>query len=140
MPMEQYEVVEQIGRGAYGSAYLVHHKAERKRYLAAFFPVVSCSIPDLSPCGRRRRYVMKKIRLSKQNDKFQRTAYQEVRATNETPHAMRFPSPPHNHSQKNKPHAVPLQMSLMASLSNPYIVEYKDGWVDEVQHEIHPML
>jgi hypothetical protein len=25
------------------------------------------------------------------------------------------------------------QMSLMASLSNPYIVEYKDGWVDEVQ-------
>ncbi|KAL6899673.1 hypothetical protein ACP4OV_006331 [Aristida adscensionis] len=75
MPMEQYEVVEQIGRGAYGSAYLVLHKAERKRY------------------------VMKKIRLSKQNDKFQRTAYQE--------------------------------MSLMASLSNPYIVEYKDGWVDE---------
>jgi len=73
--MEQYEVVEQIGRGAYGSAYLVLHRAERKRY------------------------VMKKIRLSKQNDKFQRTAYQE--------------------------------MSLMASLSNPYIVEYKDGWVDE---------
>ncbi|KAL5207323.1 hypothetical protein ABZP36_031758 [Zizania latifolia] len=67
--------MEQIGRGAYGSAYLVLHKAERKRY------------------------VMKKIGLSKQNDKFQRTAYQE--------------------------------MSLMASLSNPYIVEYKDGWVDE---------
>jgi len=73
--MEQYEVVEQIGRGAYGTAYLVHHRDEK------------------------RRYVMKKIRLSKQNDKFQRTAYQE--------------------------------MSLMASLSNPYIVEYKDGWVDE---------
>lgn len=28
---------------------------------------------------------------------------------------------------------LPPQMSLMASLSNPYIVEYKDGWVDEVQ-------
>lgn len=68
-------MVEQIGRGAYGTAYLVLHKADK------------------------RRYVMKKIRLSKQNDKFQRTAYQE--------------------------------MSLMASLSNPYIVEYKDGWVDE---------
>ncbi|KAG8060469.1 hypothetical protein GUJ93_ZPchr0002g25702 [Zizania palustris] len=73
--MEQYELMEQIGRGAYGSAFLVLHKAERKRY------------------------VMKKIGLSKQNDKFQRTAYQE--------------------------------MSLMASLSSPYIVEYKDGWVDE---------
>jgi serine/threonine protein kinase len=53
--MEQYEVVEQIGRGAYGTAYLVHHRDENKK-----------------------RYVMKKIRLSKQNDKFQRTAYQEV--------------------------------------------------------------
>uniref|UniRef100_A0A0E0CMP0 Protein kinase domain-containing protein n=1 Tax=Oryza meridionalis TaxID=40149 RepID=A0A0E0CMP0_9ORYZ len=80
--MEQYEVVEQIGRGAYGSAYLVVHKGECKRY------------------------VMKKIRLSKQNDKFQRTAYQEVNQTETL-------------------------MSLMASLSNPYIVEYKDGWVDE---------
>jgi serine/threonine protein kinase len=54
--MEQYEVVEQIGRGAYGTAYLVHHRDENKK-----------------------RYVMKKIRLSKQNDKFQRTAYQEVK-------------------------------------------------------------
>jgi NIMA (never in mitosis gene a)-related kinase len=52
--MEQYEVVEQIGRGGYGTAYLVLHKPDKKRY------------------------VMKKIRLSKQNDKFQRTAYQEV--------------------------------------------------------------
>jgi hypothetical protein len=31
---------------------------------------------------------------------------------------------------------LPPQMSLMASLSNPYIVEYKDGWVDEVRSKI----
>ncbi|KAJ3679735.1 hypothetical protein LUZ60_017746 [Juncus effusus] len=72
---EKYDLVEQIGRGAFGSAFLVKHKLEGKRY------------------------VLKRIRLVKQTEKFQRTAYQEI--------------------------------SLMASLSNPYIVEYKDGWIDK---------
>lgn len=31
--MDQYELMEQIGRGAFGAAILVHHKAERKKYL-----------------------------------------------------------------------------------------------------------
>ncbi|KAL8495089.1 hypothetical protein ACS0TY_019305 [Phlomoides rotata] len=73
--MADYEVVEQIGRGATGAAFLVHHKIDRKKY------------------------VLKKIRMAKQTEKFKNTAHQE--------------------------------MTLMASLRNPYIVKYKDAWVEK---------
>ncbi|KAL5137535.1 Serine/threonine-protein kinase Nek6 [Glycine soja] len=73
--MEDYEVVQQIGRGALGATFLVLHKIENKRY------------------------VLKKICLAKHADKSKVTAQQE--------------------------------MDLIAKLHYPYIVEYKDAWVEK---------
>ncbi|KAL6522434.1 hypothetical protein OROMI_031706 [Orobanche minor] len=75
--VEGYEVIENLGRGAFGAASLVLHITENKKY------------------------VLKKIRLSKQIE----TEKCRIKACHE--------------------------MNLIVKLRHPYILEYKDVWVNK---------
>jgi len=85
--MERYEVLEQIGKGSFGSALLVRHKQERKKYSIlshsfilcfCFSLVASLVIPFALFIFTIYRYVLKKIRLARQSDRARRSAHQEV--------------------------------------------------------------
>ncbi|XP_075517804.1 serine/threonine-protein kinase Nek6-like isoform X1 [Primulina tabacum] len=73
--MEDYEGIEQIGRGSFGAVFLVLHKTEEKKY------------------------VLKKIRLAKMTEKFKCTVNREI--------------------------------DVIAKLQHPYILEYKNAWLDK---------
>ena len=85
--MDQYEIMEQIGRGAFGAAILVNHKLEKKKYAPSLLSLyIDVCIPFLSldsllicvKFSPIKRYVLKKIRLARQTERCRRSAHQEV--------------------------------------------------------------
>lgn len=98
--MDKYEILEQIGKGAFGSALLVRHKQEKKKwalnewclgliYACHFHVCIMTSkffwcicylliIFHLIISAWMLRYVLKKIRLARQTSRTRRSAHQEV--------------------------------------------------------------
>lgn len=79
--MDQYEIMEQIGRGAFGAAILVNHKLEKQKYaLVSLSKYVYSThwLESVLIVFGNDRYVLKKIRLARQTERCRRSAHQEV--------------------------------------------------------------
>ncbi|KAL0418354.1 UNVERIFIED_CONTAM: Serine/threonine-protein kinase Nek5 [Sesamum radiatum] len=133
--MDQYEIMEQIGRGAFGAAILVNHKLERKKY------------------------VLKKIRLARQTERCRRSAHQESEFALASLRRMygvaivklkfiaifvffnvlmccdcticNFQYVIVLENKKRFLAISNLQMALIARIQHPYIVEFKEAWVEK---------
>ncbi|KAL0370218.1 UNVERIFIED_CONTAM: Serine/threonine-protein kinase Nek5 [Sesamum angustifolium] len=133
--MDQYEIMEQIGRGAFGAAILVNHKLERKKY------------------------VLKKIRLARQTERCRRSAHQESEFALASLRRMygvaivklkfiaifvffnvlmccdcttcNFQYVIVLENKKRFLAISNMQMALIARIQHPYIVEFKEAWVEK---------
>lgn len=83
--MREYEVLEQIGKGAFGEAFLVRCRHNPP------------GVGDAS-IGEEVRYVLKKVRLARQSERQRAMSRQE--------------------------------MHLVAALRHPFLVPYRDGWIE----------
>lgn len=43
--IDKYEIMEQIGRGAFGAAILVNHKQEKQKFVQLTFQVLFAQLP-----------------------------------------------------------------------------------------------
>ncbi|KAG6504174.1 hypothetical protein ZIOFF_036505 [Zingiber officinale] len=108
--MEQYEVLEKIGKGAFGSAQLAKHKVENKRY------------------------VLKKMRLARQTNRSRWSTHLEVLCYLKSKFVLygRFCL----RAIYSFCLSLPLlQMELISKVRSPFIVDYKDSWVEKIDSE-----
>ncbi|XP_060177322.1 serine/threonine-protein kinase Nek2-like [Lycium barbarum] len=78
---DDYEVIEQLGRRAIGTAFLVLHRTEKKKFRIS----ISANLLNLASALLIHSlelfmfwYVLKKIPFTKQTEKSKRSAHQEV--------------------------------------------------------------
>lgn len=128
--MDQYELMEQIGRGAFGAAILVHHKAERKKYsfispLLFIFSLhirLSCVVFEIQVCSEEDQ-------ISSTNGTLPEICSSRSKYLN-TNRLFYFQIPTRFFF------LFCFQMALIARVQHPYIVEFKEAWVEKVMSSL----